>query len=431
MILSWMLIAIAVTAAASAAALALEGAARALGRPTRAPWVAALAFSTIWPAWLLARAVLPSRAEPATIGTGRLPPVLVSAGRDAIGAVTRYLPTDRRVSAVLLVVWLLITAALFVRLLMGLYSLRRQQRGWPVREVDGVRVRIAPEMGPAVVGVRRPTIVLPEWMLALDPTLRQLVLRHEVEHVRAHDTVLRLLGALLTALMPWNFALWWQADRLALAIEVDCDARVLRAHARRERYGLLLLAIAQRQTTTMLAPALSEPSSHLERRITAMSRSIPRHPMLVAAGLTAAATLALVLACSAPAPDATDTSVATRRASTVTASAKPAYNNGPYHDFQVEKSALLRANNPMPQYPPALERAHVEGEVLVQFVVDTSGRIDVNSLKVLKSTNDQFTLAVRSVLPETRFDAAEVGGRKVRQLIQMPFEFKIPPKSGA
>src|SRR5881628_3003138 len=78
--------------------------------------------------------------------------------------------------------------------------------------------------------------------------------------------------AIAVALMPWNIALWLQARRLRLAIEMDCDARVLRVHPSPERYGLLMLTIAQRRAVapTLFAPMLSEPTSQLERRIIAM-----------------------------------------------------------------------------------------------------------------------------------------------------------------
>jgi periplasmic protein TonB len=72
-----------------------------------------------------------------------------------------------------------------------------------------------------------------------------------------------------------------------------------------------------------------------------------------------------------------------------------------------------------------LRSANVEGEVLAQFVVDTTGRADMSTFKILKSSHDLFTNSVRSVLPNMRFYAAEIGGRKVKQLVQMPFQFTL------
>ena len=63
--------------------------------------------------------------------------------------------------------------------------------------------------------------------------------------------------------------------------------------------------------------------------------------------------------------------------------------------------------------------------MLAQFVVDTSGRVESGSFKVLKSSHELFTQAVRQALPNMKFLPAEVGGRKVKQLVQQPFQFAL------
>jgi protein TonB len=103
----------------------------------------------------------------------------------------------------------------------------------------------------------------------------------------------------------------------------------------------------------------------------------------------------------------------------------PVQTDQPYFEFQVEKQVAPHANNPTPRYPDMLRSANVEGEVLAQFVVDTTGRADMSTFKVLKSSHDLFTNAVRAALPNMRFYAAEIGGRKVKQLVQMPFQFAL------
>jgi protein TonB len=96
----------------------------------------------------------------------------------------------------------------------------------------------------------------------------------------------------------------------------------------------------------------------------------------------------------------------------------------PYYDFQVEKPAMAQPGPP-PNYPDMLRTAGVEGTVLAQFVVDTNGRADMSQFKVLKSDNELFSLAVKNHLPRMRFLPAEVGGRKVTQLVQQPFGFSL------
>jgi protein TonB len=97
----------------------------------------------------------------------------------------------------------------------------------------------------------------------------------------------------------------------------------------------------------------------------------------------------------------------------------------PYFEFQVEKPVVPAPGSTSPRYPDMLRQAGVEGEVLAQFVVDTTGRAEAGSLKVLKSSHDLFVQSVRNALPNMRFIPAEVGGRKVKQLVQQPFTFSI------
>jgi protein TonB len=99
--------------------------------------------------------------------------------------------------------------------------------------------------------------------------------------------------------------------------------------------------------------------------------------------------------------------------------------NQTYFEYQVEKPVMAVPGSPAPRYPDILKSAGVEGEVVVAFVVDTTGRADIGSLKILKSTHELFAAAVRTALPQMRFLPAEVGGKKVKQLVQQPFAFNI------
>jgi protein TonB len=105
-------------------------------------------------------------------------------------------------------------------------------------------------------------------------------------------------------------------------------------------------------------------------------------------------------------------------------SGPPVDMNQPFFEFQVEKPVVPNGGS-VPRYPDILRSAGVEGEVLAQFVVDTSGRVEMNSFKVLRSSHDLFVAAVRQALPGMKFIPAEVGGRHVKQLVQQPFAFGI------
>ncbi len=103
----------------------------------------------------------------------------------------------------------------------------------------------------------------------------------------------------------------------------------------------------------------------------------------------------------------------------------PVISDQPYFDFQVEKAAAAIPGSGSPAYPEMLKSSGVEGEALVQFIVDTTGRAELGSFKVLKASHDAFGQAVKAALPRMRFLPAEIGGRKVRMLVQQPFAFAL------
>ncbi|MBM3907103.1 MAG: energy transducer TonB [Gemmatimonadetes bacterium] len=96
-----------------------------------------------------------------------------------------------------------------------------------------------------------------------------------------------------------------------------------------------------------------------------------------------------------------------------------------YFDFDVEKPVVLAPGSAAPRYPELLKAAGVEGDALAEFVVDTAGRAELATFKVLQSSHELFTLAVRNALGGMRFLPAEVGGRKVKQLVRQTFVFAI------
>src|SRR5262249_46320724 len=94
-----------------------------------------------------------------------------------------------------------------------------------------------------------------------------------------------------------------------------------------------------------------------------------------------------------------------------------------YTEFRVERPAALLPGNSAPIYPQQLRSAGVEGKLLTRFVVDTTGRAMVETFRVIERTDERFIPAVREAVASFRFSPAEVGGKKVKQLIEMPFEF--------
>ena len=199
--------------------------------------------------------------------------------------------------------WLLSSAGLLLAIVFGQRRLRRERLRAQPTELAGQPALVSETIGPAVAGLRAPVVFVPKWVLALDEPSQHLLMAHEMEHVRKRDTAMLFAGALGVALTPWNPVVWWMVRRLRLAVEQDCDARVLAANPGVRRYADLLLLAASRPslTTRLLAAHFGEHSSDLVRRIDTMTRqSAISWRRIVPA--TAIASLLLAAACETPRP---------------------------------------------------------------------------------------------------------------------------------
>ena len=261
MILPWMIYAIGVSAAFGAAAWLVERAFRDLRWPSpRFVWLIAMVGSFVLP-WI------PRQSQSINSVAGGS-----GSGLDFIGLVSGEPilvgPTYATLDRALALVWLTLAVVLGVRTAMAMIAARRMARKWQPQRLAGNDVLLSESTGPAVTGFLGGRIVVPEWLLSWERESQQLVVRHELEHVRARDPVLRLFATLVCVAVPWNLALWWHRRRIELAIELDCDRRVLAHYPDRERYGGLLLQVAEAGFSDRSGlPAFSHPASALERRI--------------------------------------------------------------------------------------------------------------------------------------------------------------------
>lgn len=94
-------------------------------------------------------------------------------------------------------------------------------------------------------------------------------------------------------------------------------------------------------------------------------------------------------------------------------------------ELQVDSAVVRYENSAAPAYPESMLRRRIEGSVIVQYVVDTLGRADTLSFRVLSATHVDFARAVKNTLPFMRFRPAVMANRHVSQLVQQPFSFRI------
>ncbi|WP_306518380.1 energy transducer TonB [Gemmatimonas sp.] len=96
-------------------------------------------------------------------------------------------------------------------------------------------------------------------------------------------------------------------------------------------------------------------------------------------------------------------------------------------EIEVDSAAALDPSAVGPEYPPELMQAGVQGVVYAQFVVDSAGHADTLNLQVLEKVEPQFVVAVKHALPQMKYKPAVFAGRRVNQLVQQAFVFRIKP----
>jgi TonB family protein len=448
MIVIWILYVSALSLCFGLAALALERAARLWASPRRFVWAMAIAASLLVP---LAGLMIPGAPVPQRVATGsaRIGDLVVRAvptgSAPSVGVSNvqgRIGPLIAALNRPLLLFWGGASLALALGLLRASIGLRRRACGWRATVVDGTEVLVAPDIGPAVVRLGGLRVVLPEWALSAEPAARSLMLLHENEHCRARDPDLLLGATVALMLVPWALPLWWQVRRLQLAVETDCDRRVMRAGADPHAYGVLLLSVGAHSTRQpLLAPtAFSEAPTLLERRIEAMTSPILKRRLVRTALATGVSALSVAAACMTPRPAAAPAQQPAAAPSGFVVMGFPATPSGPVTEPTAVPSAALPAGvyaedsvtepprllrSPPLRYPDSLRTAGIGGRVLVEAIVDSTGHVDSASVRILSSAHPGFEAPTREAVVGSTFAPGRLHGRAVPVMVRFPIMFSI------
>jgi beta-lactamase regulating signal transducer with metallopeptidase domain/tetratricopeptide (TPR) repeat protein len=153
-----------------------------------------------------------------------------------------------------------------------------------------VNERIA---SPLLVGVVRPLILLPPAALTgWSPAQLEMVLLHELAHVRRWDNLVNLGQRVVEALLFFHPVVWWVSHWVRLERECCCDALVV-AHTRRpQAYARFLAGLVFGPRATVVASGMAE--HHLVTRI---RRLVSRedHPMKLSRNLVGLVGLLLLV----------------------------------------------------------------------------------------------------------------------------------------
>lgn len=318
----------------------------------------------------------------------------------------------------LVALWLFGVAIGLFRLALHYFKLLRGLRAAPaawarmlamaVPDLDIRRVRVH-DAGPAVLwALPRSLILLPaDFMERLDNAAsRELVLRHELTHVRRGDALWSLAMEVATVVLWFHPLAWIARARFRLDQELACDAASLRALPERTaNYARALLDSVAVQPAPALISWLAEPQ--LKERIAMLAR-IPPGALRRRAGFFAVSALlagALYVA-GGQAP--------VRAATQPGATAKPP-----------EVDVSFKNRNP-PKYPAEAIKKGQQGDVMLRVTIDAGGHVTGVAVDPAMTTAATVlqTAAIRAAA-DWKFAPGMKDGRPVGGVVEIPVNFSL------
>ncbi|HVW10085.1 MAG TPA: M56 family metallopeptidase [Bryobacteraceae bacterium] len=292
----------------------LYAAARRMLREPQARYALACAALTLMIAAPIAtfRILRPTEAAPANPYVGQIP---VSSGPAApSGQATATMMSvqhDRVMPAVVfvwmagaIVFWIRLTGGWFIAARMRRTFVRQAPADWQ-RTLDRIRTRIgisrpvrllvsALVQVPTVLGSLRPIVLMPVGALAGLPAEHvEMLLAHELAHIRRHDYLVNILQAIAEALLFYHPAVWWISGHIRAEREVCCDDVAVSVTGDAFTYACALADLESRRPEWM-SPALAADGGSLQDRIGRLLNQPVRkaHPR---SGAAVAATVLLAI----------------------------------------------------------------------------------------------------------------------------------------
>jgi TonB family protein len=259
-------------------------------------------------------------------------------------------------------------------------SFERAQDRVGARAAMFVSSRIA---GPFTFGVRRPIIVFPPAVGAMEEPVQHAIACHELLHVRRRDWVFEVAEECLRTALWFHPGIWWLISRLQLSREQVVDQAAIRITESRNGYVEALLAVAVAKSPGILTPA----SAFLRRSV------LKRRVALILQESTMT-TRRLILSLGASAGALALAAMMAVRSFPLEAQGQPAVaGNQP---VQIVKGGEHLLHGEVPEYPHRAVEGRVEGDVVLDLAVDERG--EVSDARVLSGPDELRKSALEAVL---------------------------------
>jgi TonB family protein len=265
---------------------------------------------------------------------------------------------------------------------------------------------------PAVVGWRRPTILMPSaarHQLSEDDLSGAIA--HEIAHIRRQDYGVNLLQSIAETLLFFSPAALWMSRRVREAREFCCDEEAVAAIGSAPQYVHALTTLAAFQPALRPKSALGISGPRLVTRIHRLLEedSMPRHTRVRIAALAGALVLAVLAG--------TQTSAAAA-----------------FRTLQQAHSSVHKTSEPgltLPtiihevkaQYTDDAKKRKVHGEVELIEIVQTDGT--VRDVKVVKSLDPDLDAQAVAAAEQWRFNPGTKDGKPVDVQVNIEMTFTL------
>jgi beta-lactamase regulating signal transducer with metallopeptidase domain len=195
---------------------------------------------------------------------------------DAVSSARQSLP-------IVVALWFAGVFFLSARLLVSWFRVRALTHGATEagREWQRVAARLSDALGlrravrllesaavevPSVLGTLRPVILLPaSTLVGLTPAQLEMVLAHELAHIRRHDFLINLLQAFVETLMFYHPAVWWMSHRVRIERENCCDDLAVAVCGNPLQYAKALTRLEELRASALPVVVAANGGSLLER----------------------------------------------------------------------------------------------------------------------------------------------------------------------
>lgn len=95
--------------------------------------------------------------------------------------------------------------------------------------------------------------------------------------------------------------------------------------------------------------------------------------------------------------------------------------------YRLDEIAQPIARTQRVMFPAAGRRPGISDSVAMEFIVDETGRVEMDRATLLTAHYTDFVNGVANALPRMRFDPARVGDCKLRSVVRQSFVFRVAP----